>query len=112
MAPKKPWAVLIIPDTDDIPLPPPEISWPEHPVVEDRFWKNVRRMPVEAETPAEGSRSAGGQVQSYQTLFRDNAEGHGVTISPCSVVRMRVERSEIPFGLIRFEAKARRHSDF
>lgn len=68
-------------------------------------------MPVEAETPAEGSSSAG-RVQSYQTLFRDNDEGHGVTVPPRSVVRMRVERSELPFGLIRFEAKARRHTDF
>lgn len=64
-----------------------------------------------AEAPAEGSSSAGG-VQSYQTLFCDNNEDHGVTIPPHSVVRMRVERSEMPFGLIRFEAKARRHTDF
>lgn len=66
---------------------------------------------MEAEVPTEGSSSAKG-VQSFQTLFRDNNEGHGVTIHPRSVVRMRVERSEMPFGFVRFEAKTRRHADF
>lgn len=111
MAPKKQWAVITNPGTNDIPMPPPEISWPRHPVAQDHFWENVRKAPIEAEVPAESSSSAGG-AQSFQTLFRDNNEGHGVTISPRSVVRMRVERSEMPFGFVRFEAKTRRHAGF
>lgn len=111
MAPKKPWAPLTNPGTDEIPLPPPEISWPEHPVVKDHFWEKVRTGPIRAEAPAEGGSSEGG-VQSFQTLFRDNEDGHGVTIPPRSVVRMRVERPEMPFGFVRFESKIRRHNDF
>lgn len=46
------------------------------------------------------------------TLFRDHPEGHGVTIPPRSILRMRVERSELPFSLMRFESKARCHDIF
>lgn len=59
-APKKPWTVLTNPGTDDIPLPPLEISWPQHPVARDHFWENVRKMPVEVEALAEDGSSAGG----------------------------------------------------
>lgn len=111
MAPKKPWVVITNPGMNDIPLPPLKISWPRHLVAQDHFWENVRRAPMEAEVSTEGSSSAGG-VQSFQTLFRDNNEGHGVIIPPRSVVRMRVEPCEIPFGFVRFKAKTHRHADF
>lgn len=65
---------------------------------------------MEAEVPAEGGRSAGGSKPSKP--FSVINGGHGVTIPPRSVVRMRMERSEMPFGFVRFEAKARRHADF
>lgn len=39
-------------------------------------------------------------------------EGHGFTIPPRSVVRMRVERPEMPFGFVRFESKVRSHNEF
>lgn len=80
-------------------------------MVKDHFWERVRIGPVEAEAPAEGASLEGG-VQNFQTLFRDNEDGHGVTIPPRSVLRMCVERPEIPFGFIRFESKVRRHNDF
>lgn len=35
-----------------------------------------------------------------------------MTIPPRSILRMRVERSELPFSLMRFESKARRHDLF
>lgn len=80
-------------------------------MAQDHFWENVHRAPTKVEVPTEGSSSAGG-VQSFQILFHDNNEGHGVTIPPRLVVRMQVERSEMPFRFVRFEAKTRRHVDF
>lgn len=100
--------VLTLPGTNDVPFPPAEISWPLYPFVKDNFWERVRQAPVEAEVPFE-SRGSAGVVQSFQTLYRDHSEGHGVTIPPRSVLRMRMERSELPFSLMRFESKARRH---
>lgn len=64
MAPKKPITVLTLPGTSDIPLPPPETSWPMHPVVKAYFLENVRQVPVEAEVPYENRSSYGGFIKS------------------------------------------------
>lgn len=42
----------------------------------------------------------------------DHNKGHGVTIPSRSVIRMHVEDSKIPFGVVKFESKARRHDQF
>lgn len=102
MAPKKPWAILSNPRTNDIRLPPLEATWTRHP---------VPRAPIEAEVLTECRGSVRG-VQNFQNFFRDNNDSLGVTIPLRLVVRMRVERSEIPFGFVRFESKARRQADF
>lgn len=111
MASEKPTSsrtVLTLLGTNDVPFPPAEIGWPLHPFVRDNFWERVGQHPVEAGVPFEDRDSAGG-AQNFQTLFRDHPEGHGVTIPPRSILRMRVERFELPFSLMRFESKARCH---
>lgn len=111
MAPKKSWTVITNPGTNDIPLPPLKNFVAKAPGGSRLLLGECAQGAMEAEVPAEGSSSTG-RVHSFQTLFHDNNKGHGVTISPRSVVRMRIDRSEILFKFVRFEAKTSRHSDF
>lgn len=104
MATKKPWVVLTLLGTDDVPLPPLDVTWTRHQVVQDYFWEKVRQAPIDAEVTFECRGSDGG-VQNFQTLFRDNNEGHRISLPPKCVIRMRVERSELPFKMVRFDQR-------
>lgn len=66
---------------------------------------------VEAGTPYE-TRGSDSGVQAFQTFFLDNEEGQGIIIPPRSILRMQVERLEIPFSTLKFEPKFRRHDLF
>lgn len=56
----------------------------------------VKQVPYE-------NRGSDDGVQNFQTLFHDQEERHGTAIPPKSM--MRVERSEVPFGTMKFESK-------
>lgn len=44
--------------------------------------------------------------------FRCYLEGRGITIPPRFIIRIHMEPSEVPFGMVKFELKARRHDLF
>lgn len=45
-------------------------------------------------------------------MFHDNDDSEGATIPPKSVLRMGIERAEVPFYVIKFEYKVHRHQAF
>lgn len=45
-------------------------------------------------------------------LFREHNEGHEVIIPPRSIITMRLERSKVPFGIIKFKSKSRQPQEF
>lgn len=68
----------------------------------------MRKNLVDIGVPYENQSSDSG-VQNFQTLFHDQEEGQGIIIPPRSVLRMRVGQEEVPFCIIKFESKSRRH---
>lgn len=84
MAPKKQFALLTIPGTDAVPVPPERDTWSLHPSVNgDSFWDIVNKGFTEAGTPFEdGSSDSTNESEGYRTLFQDDAEGKGMTIPP------------------------------
>lgn len=45
----------------------------------------------------------------YQTLFRNHHEEERIDVIPWSILRMRIERAEVPWADIRFESKKKNH---
>lgn len=114
MAPKKQFALLTIPRTDVVPVPPERDTWSQHPSVNgDSFWDIVNKGFTEAGTPFEdGSSASTGESEGYRTLFRDDAEGKGMVIPSRSILRMRVNKGEMPLSEIRFVSKTHHHEKF
>lgn len=48
----------------------------------------------------------------YQTLFGDHPEGEGIIVDPRSILRMRIEKVEVPWSDLRFETKAQSHRSY
>lgn len=95
-------------------MPPERHAWALHPVVkDDTFWDNVAKGFTEAGTPFE-DRSSNSSVETdgYQTLYPDNNEGKGVVISPRSILRMRVEKEEMPYCAMHFMSMTHQHEKF
>lgn len=69
---------------------------------------------VEAEFPfgLTSSSSSEAVLHGHQTPFLDHKEGEGIWIHPRSVTRMRVERGEVCWSDIDFEAKSQTNSSF
>lgn len=84
MAPKRQFALLTIPGTDVVPVPPEKHLWALHPSVkDDTFWDNVAKGLTEASTPFEDrSSNSSRESDGYRTLYPDNSEGKGVVVPP------------------------------
>lgn len=62
---------------------------------------------VEAGTPFEDrSSNSFAESEGYRTLYPDNNDSKRVVIPPRSVLRMRVEKDEMPFSAIHFLSKS------
>lgn len=79
----------------------------------DSFWENLAKGFTEAGTPFEdGSSTSTGDSDGYQTLFSDNVEGKGLVIPPRSILRMRVNKEEMPLSEVCFISKTHQHEKF
>lgn len=111
-------ALLTIPGSDAAPVVTPRHTWLEHPVLKDSFWYKALNELVEANSAFEyriSDSSGSGTLlgrQVYRTLFGDNGDEEGSVIPLWFVLRMRVEREEVPFFGITFESKMQRHQAF
>lgn len=87
-------------------------------MVKDSFWKKALNNLVEAgptlEFPSSESTRSGTPLnhQVYRILFKDQDDWQCSIIGPRSILRMRVEREEVPMCDICFESKAQRHRLF
>lgn len=111
MAPKK---MLTFPGSSCAPLVIPSHLWSETPIVRDYFWEQVDTNKTEAEFPFELNSSSSSETIPYghQTPFLDHKEGEGVWVHPRSVMRMRVERGEVCWSDVSFEAKSQTSPSF
>lgn len=95
-----------------------EAHWSRHLVVKDSFWDKALKTPAEVGSLFKyrslDSSVSGVHVnkQTFWTLFHDNYDGEGATIHPRSVLRMYIEREEVPYCVIKFEYKADKHQAF
>lgn len=82
--------------------------WSETLIVRDYFWEQVDNNKAEAEFPFELASSSLSETvpHGHQTPFLDHKEGEGIWIHPRSVIRMRVERAEVCWSDVDFEAKS------
>lgn len=80
----------------------------------DYFWGQVDKNKAEAEFLFELTSSSSSETvpHSHQTPFLDHKEGEGIWIHPRSVMRMRVERGEVCWSDVDFEAKSQTNSSF
>lgn len=69
---------------------------------------------AEVEFPFELASSSSSETvpHGHQTPFLDHKEWEGIWIHPCSVMRMRVERGEVCWSDVDFEAKSQTSSPF
>lgn len=89
--------------------------WPEQPIVKDSFWDKALNEPVESNYGFEcGSSDNSGsgmlldpQICGQCSLIMTTEKVQ--YIPPRSVLRMRLEREDVPFCGIRFEFKTQRH---
>lgn len=58
------------------------------PVVKDSYGEMTDEMPLGASIPFERT----DEEDSYKYLFDGDPEGMGVLVSPCSLLRVRIER--------------------
>lgn len=70
------------------------------------IWSAVSKLTLRAIAPFKSKE--GDDEEVNQTLFKNNNEGEGVLISPCSILRMSVE-TEATWTEIRFEFKSLSH---
>lgn len=80
----------------------------------DYFWEQVDKNKDEAEFPSEPTSSSSRETvpHSHRTQFLDHKEREGIWIHPRSVMRMRVERGEVCWSDVDFEAKSQTNSSF
>lgn len=94
-----------------MPVPTLRHTWSSHPIVKDYFWDKALKDLVEACSPSEyrSSDSSMSGVplnrQAFETLIRDGDNGKGAMVPQRSVLRMRIQREEIPFYSLKFESK-------
>lgn len=83
-------------------------------IVRDYFWEQVDSNKAEAEFPFELASSSSSETvpHGHQTTFLDHKEREGISIHPRSVRRMRVERGEVCWSDVDFEAKSETSSSF
>lgn len=105
-APKK---MLTFLGSSCVPLIIDRRFWSESLIVRDYFWEQVEKNKTGANIPFELTSSSLGETVpcDHQIPFIDHKEGEGIWIHLKSVVRMRVERGEVCWSDIDFEAKSR-----
>lgn len=109
MVPKK---MLSFPGSSCASLVMASYLWSETLIVRDYFWEQVDNTKDEAEFPFELASSSSSETipHGYQTPFLDHKEGEDIWIHPRSVMRMRVERGEVCWSDVDFEAKSQTSS--
>lgn len=117
MAPKAPKTVkkLLMPTgASHAPIIMEKRFWTETFIVKDYFWAQVEKNRTEADVPFEHFSVSSGSaaLRDHQTPFMDHKEGEGIIIHPRSVLRMRVEKGEVCWSDIDFEAKSQTNASF
>lgn len=92
-------------------MPPEKYLWALHPIVKDDiFWDNITKGFTETGTSFEDrSSNLSAESDGHRTLYPDNNEGKGVVVPPQSMLRMRVEKEEMPFCSVRFVSETQQH---
>lgn len=77
-------------------------------MVQDQFWSKVKENRIEANILFEQSSSSSGEstITEYKTPYMDHKKGEGILINLRSILRMLVERSEICWADVKFEARS------
>lgn len=60
----------------------------------------------------DGSSDSSEETQGFRVLFNDSTDGEGVIVPPRSVLRMRIEKEEVPFCAINFLRKSSHQEKF
>lgn len=80
---------------------------------DDIFWDNITKSFTEADTSFEDqSSNSPAESDGYRTLYPDNNEDKGVVVPPQSILRMMVDKEEMPFCAVWFVSKTQQHQKF
>lgn len=121
MAPRTPRKLLPFLGTTVTPSIMDRSFWSEALVTKDRFWAEIEKNTTEVEVQFEQSSSSSGEAapHNHQVPFLDHTEGEGILIhikngphqvphevAPHSILKMKVEKGEVCWSDIDFEAKS------
>lgn len=101
---------VTLPGSNSVSVATGSQTWPRHSITEDV--SGVDKNSVEARALFEfvDSDSTGAQTplayHVYKTLFFGDKDGEGIMINPMSILRIRVEKAEVPENAIRFKSKS------
>lgn len=78
----------------------------------DQFWKVANENRTKAQLPFEQASNSSNEITflEYKTPFMDHEEGETVFTSSTSILRMRIERAEVPWTELQFEEKSQSNS--
>lgn len=71
--------------------------------MKEHFWEAAKKLPLSAPPPFESTNEEGNHI--YLNLFDDHPKVDGILITPSSILRMRVEKGELPWADLRFKSK-------
>lgn len=92
--------------TTKLPMPTDRDAWAHCEVVKDLFWSTVSKQTLRTVAPSERDKEA------YRTFSEDNNDGDDIFISPRSLLRMRVEKTEPAYSAICFESKSQSNHSY
>lgn len=81
-------------------------------VVKGYYWAKIEENRTAAPFEHLSSSSEESASLEYNTPFMDHKEGEGIMIIPGWILRMRVERAELCWSNMKFEAKSQIDSIF
>lgn len=93
---KKKFTPLSYPGSSNLPLPTSGDVSPKCSIIKDSSWEEADEPPIDAVPPLEHVKNEEAEVEVYiyETLFK--LHGEGTVIDPRLILRMRVERAEVP----------------
>lgn len=111
MAPRK---LLPYPNSTPVPMVIERRFSFENFVVKEQFCAKVEKNATEADILFEQSSCSSDQsdIPTYKTPFMDHKKGEGILISPSSILRVRVERADIWWTDVKFEARCQTNLTF
>lgn len=101
--------VLTYPGTSNVPRPTARDVWPLCPMTNDSFYVMVD-MPLGATIAFEIVNEVEHHI--YQNLFEDHSGGEGIAMDSWSILRMSIERADVPWSDLGFKSKTQSHQPY